>query len=47
MRAGGPALLFENPKGYTMPVLCNSVRHAASRGVGDGAGGCQFAARGG
>ena len=20
LRAGGPALLFENPKGYTMPV---------------------------
>lgn len=23
LRAGGPALLFENPKGFTMPVLCN------------------------
>lgn len=23
LRAGGPALLFENPKGYNMPVLCN------------------------
>lgn len=23
LRAGGPALLFENPKGYKMPVLCN------------------------
>lgn len=23
LRAGGPALLFENPKGYTIPVLCN------------------------
>ncbi|MGL4454557.1 MAG: UbiD family decarboxylase, partial [Plesiomonas sp.] len=23
LRAGGPALLFENPIGYTMPVLCN------------------------
>ncbi|AFP85239.1 4-hydroxy-3-polyprenylbenzoate decarboxylase [secondary endosymbiont of Ctenarytaina eucalypti] len=23
LRADGPALLFENPKGYTMPVLCN------------------------
>lgn len=23
LRAGGPALLFENPKGYDMPVLCN------------------------
>ena len=21
LRAGGPALLFENPKGYNMPVL--------------------------
>ncbi|SNC59060.1 4-hydroxy-3-polyprenylbenzoate decarboxylase [Sodalis endosymbiont of Henestaris halophilus] len=23
VQAGGPALLFENPKGYIMPVLCN------------------------
>lgn len=23
LRAGGPALLFENPKGYDIPVLCN------------------------
>lgn len=23
LRAGGPALLFENPKGFTIPVLCN------------------------
>ncbi|MDT9587359.1 MAG: 4-hydroxy-3-polyprenylbenzoate decarboxylase [Candidatus Arsenophonus melophagi] len=23
LRAGGPALLFENPKGFTMPILCN------------------------
>jgi len=23
LRAQGPALLFENPKGYSMPVLCN------------------------
>ncbi|STQ61894.1 3-octaprenyl-4-hydroxybenzoate carboxy-lyase [Pseudescherichia vulneris] len=23
LRAGGPALLFENPTGYSMPVLCN------------------------
>lgn len=23
LRAGGPALLFENPKGHKMPVLCN------------------------
>ena len=23
LRAGGPALLFENPKGYDMPVLAN------------------------
>lgn len=23
LRAGGPALLFENPTGYNMPVLCN------------------------
>ena len=32
LRAGGPALLFENPKGYSMPVLCNcSVRQSAWR----------------
>ena len=23
LRGGGPALLFENPKGYTIPVLAN------------------------
>ncbi|STY58980.1 3-octaprenyl-4-hydroxybenzoate carboxy-lyase [Mannheimia haemolytica] len=23
LRKGGPALLFENPKGYQMSVLCN------------------------
>ena len=23
LRQGGPALLFENPKGYNIPVLCN------------------------
>ncbi|MGP1959687.1 MAG: 4-hydroxy-3-polyprenylbenzoate decarboxylase [Arsenophonus sp. NC-TX2-MAG3] len=23
LRAGGPVLLFENPKGFSMPVLCN------------------------
>ena len=23
LRLGGPALLFENPKGYSIPVLCN------------------------
>ncbi|MFP3019701.1 MAG: 4-hydroxy-3-polyprenylbenzoate decarboxylase [Arsenophonus sp.] len=23
LRAGGPALLFENPKGFSIPVLCN------------------------
>ena len=23
LRAGGPALLFENPKGYNIPVLAN------------------------
>ena len=23
LRAQGPALLFENPKGYDVPVLCN------------------------
>ena len=32
LRAGGPALLFERPAGYTMPVLANlfgSVRRVA------------------
>lgn len=23
LKSGGPAILFENPKGYSMPVLCN------------------------
>ena len=27
LRAKGPALLFENPKGYSMPVLCLSLIH--------------------
>mgnify|MGYP001440749928 CR=1 FL=1 len=32
LRAGGPALLFENPKGYSMPVLATcSVRQSAWR----------------
>ena len=40
LRAGGPALLFENPKGYSMPVL----RYAKARGDGHGAGRCFGAA---
>ena len=23
LRSGGPAMLFENPKGFSTPVLCN------------------------
>ena len=41
LRAGGPALLFERPKGYDMPVLANlfgTVRRvAAAMGVADAA----------
>ncbi|STL48422.1 3-octaprenyl-4-hydroxybenzoate carboxy-lyase [Escherichia coli] len=44
LRAGGPALLFENPKGYSMPVLCNLFRYAKARGDGHGAGRCFGAA---
>jgi 4-hydroxy-3-polyprenylbenzoate decarboxylase len=39
LRAGGPALLFERPKGHGMPVLCNLfgsvARVAAAMGVAD------------
>ena len=38
LRAGGPALLFENPKGYTGAV--QPVWHTSPRGAGDGAGRC-------
>lgn len=38
LRAGGPALLFENPKGYAMPVLWQPFWHAKTRGDGHGAG---------
>ncbi|NRA41179.1 MAG: UbiD family decarboxylase, partial [Pseudomonadales bacterium] len=36
LRAGGPALLFENPKGYNMPVLCNlfGTEHRVALGMG-------------
>ncbi|WMY95098.1 MAG: 4-hydroxy-3-polyprenylbenzoate decarboxylase [Arsenophonus sp.] len=36
LRAGGPALLFENPKGFTMPVLCNlfGTTHRVAMGMG-------------
>ena len=27
LRAKGPALLFENPKGYSIPVLANLLVH--------------------
>ena len=39
LRAGGPALLFENPTGHTMPVLANlfgtTARVARAMGVAD------------
>ncbi len=34
LRAGGPALLFENPKGYSMPVLCNLSSCCTGNGAG-------------
>lgn len=36
LRAGGPALLFENPKGYPMPVLCNLFGSAKRVAMGMG-----------
>jgi 4-hydroxy-3-polyprenylbenzoate decarboxylase len=46
LRAGGPALLFENPKGYDMPVLCNLFGTRQPRCDGHGPGRCQLVARG-
>src|SRR5262245_49716661 len=36
LRAGGPALLFENPKGYSIPVLTNlfGTEHRVALGMG-------------
>ncbi len=36
LRGGGPALLFENPKGYSMPVLANlfGTESRVARGMG-------------
>lgn len=36
LRAGGPALLFENPKGHNMPVLCNlfGTSERVAKGMG-------------
>ena len=36
LRGGGPALLFENPKGYSMPVLANlfGTETRVARGMG-------------
>jgi 4-hydroxy-3-polyprenylbenzoate decarboxylase len=39
LRAGGPAILFENPKGYRMPVLANPVRLAQRVALGMGESG--------
>lgn len=36
LRAGGPALLFENPKGYDIPVLCNLFGTAKRVAMGMG-----------
>ncbi len=36
LRAQGPAVLFEQPTGHTMPRPGESVRHAAPRGAGYG-----------
>lgn len=36
LRAEGPALLFENPKGYDMPVLCNLFGTAKRVAMGMG-----------
>ncbi len=36
LRAGGPALLFENPKGFDMPVLCNLFGTAKRVALGMG-----------
>lgn len=36
LRAAGPALLFENPKGYSMPVLCNLFGSAKRVAMGMG-----------
>lgn len=36
LRLGGPALLFENPKGYEMPVLCNLFGTPARVAMGMG-----------
>jgi 4-hydroxy-3-polyprenylbenzoate decarboxylase len=37
LRAGGPALLFENPKGHTVPVLANLFGTATRVALGMGA----------
>ncbi|OBX07306.1 3-octaprenyl-4-hydroxybenzoate carboxy-lyase [Gallibacterium salpingitidis] len=36
LRKGGPALLFENPKGFAMPVLCNLFGTARRVALGMG-----------
>lgn len=37
LRAGGPALLFENPKGHTIPILANlfGTPHRVALGMGE------------
>lgn len=36
LKAGGPALLFEKPKGHSIPGPRQSLRHAAAGGAGHG-----------
>lgn len=44
LRAGGPALLFENPKRLLNAGAVQPVRYAKARGDGHGAGRCFGAA---
>ena len=43
LRAGGPALLFEQPAGHDIPVLGNLFGTVRPRRGGDGRGGCRRA----
>lgn len=45
LRAGGPALLFENPKGYAIAGAVQPVWHAQTRRNGHGPGRCHRVAR--
>ncbi len=45
LRAGGPALLFENPKGYQIPVLAQFIWHPRAGGAWHGSARCWRFAR--